>query len=88
MPDSHACGSRSSSLRGRRSKGREGEVEFEREAGRDPVGDPNDRASRSNPTSSSLPFVRRCHSGFGPPRGFGPPGPNPLADTDPPDQIR
>ena len=30
----------------------------------------------------------RCHSGFGPPRGFGPPGPDPLADLDPPVQIR
>ena len=35
------------SLRGRRTKGREGSR------------DPNDRASRSHPTSPSLPFVRR-----------------------------
>ena len=32
-------------------------------------------------------FTCRCHSGFGPPRGFGPPGPNPLADMDPLSRI-
>ena len=29
----------------------------------------------------------RCHSGFGPPSRFGPPGPNLLVDMDPPVQI-
>ena len=31
--------------------------------------------------------MSRCHSGFGPPRGFGPPGPDPLADLDPLSRI-
>ena len=36
----------------------------------------------------TIVLLARCHSGFGPPRGFGPPGPDPLADLDPPVQIR
>ena len=38
--------------------------------------------------SMHVETISRCHSGFGPPRGFGPPGPDPLADLDPPVQIR
>ena len=40
--------------------------------------------------AENLPCHRdcRCHSGFGSPRGFGPPGPDPLADLDPPVQLR
>ena len=44
------------SLRGRRTKGREGEVECEREARRE-RNDPNDRASRSH---STFPLPPLC----------------------------
>ena len=50
------------SLRGWRTKGREGGVECEHEArslGFRSLRDPNDRASRSHSTPTSLPFVRR-----------------------------
>ena len=50
------------SLRGRRTKGREGGVECEHEArslGFRSLRDPNDRASRSHSTPTSLPFVGR-----------------------------
>ena len=51
---------------------------------------------RNHKTVSSRMF--RCHSGFGPPpriwtpqsksaSGYGPPGPNPLADMDPPSRF-